>query len=133
PVLFLRVAQEETVLGGHALGPGTHVAVSPLMTHREPALYPEPLVFRPSRWEDASVGPYDYLPFGAGPRLCLGAGFAGQALRMVLPLILQRFEPELLPGARIDAKVHGITMGPARSLPIRLRAIDDAGRGAIAS
>jgi cytochrome P450 len=132
PVLFLRVAQEATVLGAHALGPGTHVALSPLMTHREPSLYPEPLSFRPSRWDDASVGPYDYLPFGAGPRLCLGAGFANQALRMVLPLILQRFEPELLPNARIDPKVRGITMGPANELPIRLRAIGSTARTVLA-
>src|SRR5256885_1285423 len=62
--------------------------------------------------------------YGAGPRLCIGMGFAAQALRIVLPMLLSRFRFELVDGARVSRKVQGITMGPRHGLPVRVLARD---------
>jgi cytochrome P450 len=59
------------------------------------------------------------MPFGAGPRTCIGAGFANQVLRIVLPMLLQRFRFALQDGASVSTKVRGITMGPAGALPMK--------------
>jgi cytochrome P450 len=120
PYLFIRVAQAGFQLGDHELPAGAGCILSPLMTHRQPEIYSDPLRFDPERWTRISPSPYEYLPFGAGPRLCIGMGFAAQALRVVLPRILSRFKVELADGAKISRKVQGITMGPRHGLPVRL-------------
>lgn len=69
----------------------------------------------------ASPGPYAYLPFGAGPRMCIGAAFASQVLRIVLPMILQ-YHRFTLPssGVTLKLRTQGITMVPAPAIPITL-------------
>jgi cytochrome P450 len=120
PYMFIRVAQEGFELAGHALPKESAFIVSPLITHRQPEVYEDPLRFDPERWTRISPSPYEYLPFGAGPRLCIGMGFAAQALRIVLPRILLRWKVQLAEGAKIARKVQGITMGPRHGLPVRL-------------
>jgi cytochrome P450 len=113
-------------LGGHELPAGAHCILSPLITHRQPEIYANPLRFDPDRWTRISPSPYEYLPFGAGPRLCIGMGFAAQALRIVLPMILGRFKLQLAGDARVSRKVQGITMGPRHGLPMKILPPDAA-------
>lgn len=120
PVLFMRVNRRPVTLGGYTLPAGSKLALSPLSTQRDPTVFPQPGRFRPERWESIHPTPYQYLPFGAGPRMCLGAALATQTLRLMLPMILQRFEPRLTPGAHIDAVVRGITCCPHPGLPVTL-------------
>lgn len=120
PFLFMRETQAPLEVGGHVLPQGAKLLLSPLMTHREEALFSEPLKFKPERWEGATFGPFEYLPFGAGPRMCLGATFAHQVLRLVLATVLRRHRVSLVAGARVEARCHGITMGPKGRLPMRL-------------
>jgi cytochrome P450 len=94
--------------------------LSPLVTHRLPDLYPEPTRFRPERWQRLQPSLYEYLPFGAGPRMCLGATFAAQEVRLVLALLLQRFRLSLAPGARVATQVRGITLGPKHGLSMHV-------------
>ncbi|HSN99869.1 MAG TPA: cytochrome P450, partial [Candidatus Nanopelagicales bacterium] len=118
PLLLLRMATADAQLGPYPLPPGAGVVLSPLITQRNPDLYPDPDRFRPERWTRLSPGPYEYLPFGAGPRMCLGAGFANLTLRLSLSLILQRFRLSLAHRARISTVIRGITMGPRHGLPM---------------
>jgi cytochrome P450 len=122
PFMFIRQATAGFTLGGHELPANTGFIVSPLITHRQPDIYDSPMRFDPERWSRIAPSPYEYMPFGAGPRLCIGMGFASQALRIVLPMILARFSFELVDGARVSRKVQGITMGPRHGLPVRVRA-----------
>jgi cytochrome P450 len=124
PFVFIRRATAGFELGGHALPEGASIILSPLVTHRLPDVFPEPLRFLPERWERPAPSSFQYLPFGAGPRLCIGAGFANQALRLVLPMLLQRFRFELDPRADVSTKVRGITMGPARGVAMTALARD---------
>lgn len=120
PMLFTRVLAEAAQLGKVSLPAQASVVLSPYVTHRDPALYHRPQRFVPSRWAKIQPTSYEYLPFGAGPRTCLGVGFASQLLRLVLPMIVQRFNFALAPGAVIDRKVRGIVTAPKHGLPMMI-------------
>src|SRR5690606_11373374 len=96
-----RVLAEETELLGHRLPAGTEVLVSIYETHREADVFPDPLRFVPERWETIQPTAYQYNPFSAGPRTCIGAAFATMEIKIVLAMILQRFRMALVP-QRVD-------------------------------
>lgn len=118
PMLFIRVCQHDARLGPYTLPAGSKVVLSPVVTHRDPSLYPEPARFKPERWERLQPTLYEYLPFGAGPRMCIGAAFATLSLRLLLPMILQRYRLRLAFGARISRRVRGNIMGFKHGLPM---------------
>lgn len=124
PILFGRVAASEVELGGRTLPKGANVVISPHATQREPDIYAEPRRFVPERWATLSPTPFEYLPFGAGPRVCIGAAFARQSLRLILATILQRVRFSIVPGARIDYQVRSLALAPKHGLPIRIAAAE---------
>jgi cytochrome P450 len=121
-ILFFRAAEQPFTVGDYHLPAGTRLLTSPFIAHRSPDLYPAPARFDPSRWEHLNPTPYEYLPFGAGPRLCIGAQFAAQAMRIALAVILSRFRFEMVPRARLDRAVRGITLGAKNGIMMRLTA-----------
>jgi cytochrome P450 len=114
---------EPARLGPYSLRKGTTVVLSHYVTHHMPDLYPQPERFLPDRWRSINPSPYAYLPFGAGPRMCVGATFAMQTLKIALAVILQRFRLEVVPDARIDRQVT-TTLWPRHGLPMRLHRQD---------
>lgn len=103
PVLWWsRISTSAFRLGPYDLPCGTRVIHSAFVTHRIPALYPQPNRFLPGRWRASSPGPYEYLPFSAGPRMCLGSTFAMTEMKLVLATILQRCRLALPAGTRVD-------------------------------
>ena len=106
-------------LGPFALTHGARVINSHYLTHHLPELYPEPERFRPERWKQLDPNQYEYLPFSAGPRTCIGAAFATQFLKVSLSMLLQRFRFAVVPGTRIDRIVR-ITMQPRGGLPMSI-------------
>ncbi len=82
--LITRQAAEDDDIEGLRVPAGSLVIVSPYVVQRRAALWPEPDRFRPERFLEAAPQRFAYLPFGAGPRLCIGQGFA----RLEGPLIL---------------------------------------------
>lgn len=126
PMLFMRVASGDAPLGPHTVPKGTTVVLSPLVTHRDPGRFPEPAKFKPERWESTQPGAYEYLPFGVGARMCLGAPLANVVLRVLLPMVLQRFRLELVPDADVSRAMHGIALAPKHGLPMVLKPRDDS-------
>jgi cytochrome P450 len=63
---------------------------------------------------------FAYLPFGAGPRTCIGSSFALQEATIVLSVLIRRFDLELLPGIKVWP-LQRITLRPANGLPMRIR------------
>lgn len=122
-----RIAAEDTELGGQPIPRGTELISSGYHTQRMADIYPEPRRFLPARWERLEPGPYAYSPFGAGPRMCIGASFALMEVKLVLAVILQRFRLALPPRQRVDRDIT-ITMRPKRGLPMRVWRQDRAFR-----
>jgi cytochrome P450 len=118
-----RVATEPFRLGPYALPSGTAVIVSQYETHRDPRIYPDPPRFRPERWCTAAPTAYEYMPFSAGPRTCLGASYAMAEMKLVLGVLLQRCRFELPAGARID-RGGLLLLEPRGGLPVRIRKRD---------
>ena len=118
PVPFtIRATQRDLAMGPVEVPKNTRVLCSHYLTHHMPELYPEPERFRPERWQSIEPNQYEYMPFSAGPRVCIGASFAFQVLKVSLAMMLQRFRFSMVPGTRID-RVIRITMAPREGLPM---------------
>ncbi len=102
---------------GHSLPAGTWVMLSPYVTQRMPEVFPNPRRFQPERWLTIHPSSYEFMPFSAGPRYCIGASLAMMQLKTSLAILLQRFQFQLLPGARVD--VAGMnSIRPKNGLPM---------------
>ena len=123
PVPFLsRQALGPDRLGDVAVRPRSLVVVAPWVVHRHRLLWEEPELFEPERFAPdrrALVPRFGYLPFGAGPRICIGAGFAMQEAVIALAMIVQRFRFRLIADAEVEP-VAWITLRPSHGLPMRL-------------
>lgn len=91
--LIVRQARDADEICGWKVAPGTVVSVSPWVLHRHRAYWREPELFDPSRFTPGAVPPgrYSYMPFGAGPRICVGAQFALTEAVLVLARLVQKF------------------------------------------
>ncbi|HAA27885.1 MAG TPA: cytochrome P450 [Cyanobacteria bacterium UBA8553] len=118
-----RVTSKPTELGGYALPEGTEVFVSIYQTHHMPELYAEPEVFNPQRWETIEPSMFEYVPFSAGSRTCIGAAFALIEMKIVLAMLLQRYRLEFVPKVDVD-RVGVIVMEPKYGLPMTVHQQD---------
>jgi cytochrome P450 len=118
-----RVVAEPAQAGPYDLPVGTTVIVSQYETHRDPRVFPDPQRFRPERWGPTAPTAYEYIPFSAGPRACLGASYAMAEMKLVLGVLLQRCRFELPAGARID-RGGLLLLEPRGGLPVWIRQRD---------
>jgi cytochrome P450 len=106
-----RVSATDLEFHGYYIPAGTRVVYSIYLTHRHPDYWPEPDRFNPERFApDFRPAPYTFLPFGGGPRNCIGAAFAQVEVKVVLAQILQNFDLKL-----VGKSVHphmGATLEP---------------------
>jgi cytochrome P450 len=123
-------------LCGVAIKPGALVVVAPYVLHRHRSLWNRPDVFDPSRFLGGAreaIDRYAYLPFGAGPRICIGATFAMQEATLVLASIMKIFTLELARGHAVWPMLR-VTLRPEGGLPMIVRRRDAdiliTGRGA---
>jgi cytochrome P450 len=108
---------------GYAIPANTRVMYSIYLSHRDAALWPEANCFRPERFDRSqrpAQPPFTYVPFGGGPRNCIGAAFAQVEAKVILARILQSFDLTLVPqkvrpymGATLEPR-PGVTMRIAR-------------------
>ena len=101
------------VLAGHRLPAGTLVfpAISLVQTS---AAFPDAEEFRPERFLDGSPPPYTFIPFGGGPRRCIGASFATMEMKTVLRTVLERVELHAADRRPEKPRVHHVTQIPSR-------------------
>ena len=123
PAPFLsRAAIADDEIGGHRIDAGTVVTVAPYVLHRHHSLWSEPDAFRPERFLPEARGVIDrfaYLPFGAGPRVCIGASFALQEAVIVLASIVRAIRLDLVRGHVVEP-IHRITLRPRNGLRMQL-------------
>ena len=117
-VLAGRTATAETTLGGYAIRQGADLMVSPYVLHRNPAVFPDPERFDPERFtaeREKELPRYAYLPFGAGPRVCIGNSFAMMEAQLILATVAQRFRLHLAADQRVELNPQ-ITLSPLDGL-----------------
>ena len=123
PAGFLtRVAREDDALSGVPVRAGMTVILPIHAMHRHRRLWEAPDAFDPDRFlPERSAGRhrYAYLPFGGGPRICIGAGLALQEARMLLAAFLARYSVALPPGFAPRPQMW-FTLRPAGGMPLRL-------------
>ena len=115
------IAAEE-VLGRH-IPAGSTVLIVPWLLHRKPSLWENPSRFEPERFlpERSAVRPrFAYIPFGAGPRVCIGAAFAMEEALLILATIAQRYRLHLKPGHPVEP-LGLITLRPRYGLRMLLQ------------
>ncbi|HEX9943597.1 MAG TPA: cytochrome P450 [Thermoanaerobaculia bacterium] len=114
---------EPVSIGGYPVPAGSGVLVSQWVTHRDPRFFPDPLSFRPERWSasfEAQFPRMAYFPFGGGPRICIGMGFAWMEGILLLATLGRRWTMRLVPGHRIEPFPR-ITLRPKSGVPVTLR------------
>ena len=117
-----RRAVRDTMVGGQPLTAGSIVLVSLWNLHRHPAFWEQPERFNPDRFAGDRTGSdhhVAFLPFGSGPRTCVGNHFAMVEGVLLLALIAQRYELTLLPGQRVEMEL-AVTLRPRHGLPMVL-------------
>jgi cytochrome P450 len=114
------IAADEVL--GHRIPAGAEVLIMPWLLHRKPSLWEKPDRFDPERFapERAAARPrFAYIPFGAGPRICIGAAFAMAEATLILATIAQRYRLHLKPGFPVEPQGL-ITLRPRYGLQMRL-------------
>jgi cytochrome P450 len=118
-----RRTAEDMSIAGYAVPAGTRVMYSIYLSHRDKDLWPDPERFNPERFErghDDKRPPLTYVPFGGGPRNCIGASFAQVEAKVVLSRIMQKFDLQLLNADKVRPYM-GATLEPRPGVLMRVR------------
>lgn len=116
-----RCCAEDVHVAGYDLPKGTTVLVAPYLLHRDARWWSRPLEFDPDRWRSEALSEYPlkgmgpngaYVPFGAGPRVCIGTGFAMMEATLLLATVARGVELRLKPGAAPPKPRALITLRP---------------------
>jgi cytochrome P450 len=109
PFWFLnRTAHGPDEIGGYPIPAGAQILLCPYATHRHPDIWTVPEAFRPERFEPEAIAArprHSYLPFGTGPRMCIGRHLALMEMQLILAMVAQRYRPRLAPGFFVDPKI----------------------------
>ena len=112
---IFREALEEMTIDGYRVPRGASMLISPYTLHRRPEYFPQPEVFDPARFSperEKQLPRYAYIPFGAGPRICIGNHFALMEGQLLIATIMQQARLSLVPGQQI-------VPDPVRNLALR--------------
>jgi cytochrome P450 len=117
-----RVAVRDDVIGGVRIRAGTTVAILIHGVHNHPGVWPEPRGFNPARFLPEAPPPaakQALMPFGAGRRMCIAAGFASMEATLIVASVAQRCQLDLIPQPVIRRQ-NTFTGGPEGALWMRL-------------
>jgi len=118
-----RSAEADDQIAGYHIPAGSIVIVSPYVTHRDPSLWPAPDTFDPRRFAAAhkeTLPRYAYFPFGGGPHLCIGAGFAMMEATLLIAAIARTLRLDAAPGRTVTPDAL-VTLRPRTGLWMTVR------------
>jgi cytochrome P450 len=116
-IIERRVIRDDEA-GGFHLPAGSAVVIAPYALHRHPSFWNDPEKFDPSRFEQPP--PDAYIPFGAGPRFCIGREFAMLEAQVITAMVLQAFSLQPFPGHQVEPW-PGITLRSRHGLLMTVR------------
>jgi cytochrome P450 len=117
-----REALADCEIAGYYVPAGTTVYVSPWVIHRDPRWFDDPQAFRPERWSGnlaRQLPRFAYMPFGGGPRICIGNRFAMTEVMLILAKVAQQFRLEWQRDRPVQPK-PSITLRPGGGVWVRL-------------
>ena len=117
-----RRTEEPLQIGQYLLPAGSHIVLSQWVTHRDPRWFTDPERFNPDRWSEESASKlprFAYFPFGGGPRVCIGAGFAMMEATLLLATIAQRYRMRLATDHPVKL-LASITLRPRNGVFVKL-------------
>jgi cytochrome P450 len=117
-----RVAQGADEVGGYRVPAGADVMISPYTLHRHPGFWPDPDQFRPERFATSAAVTthrYAYIPFGAGPRVCVGSHLGMMEATLIAAMVAREFRFELAAGARPQPEAM-LSLRVRGGLPVRV-------------
>ncbi|MFP3853646.1 MAG: cytochrome P450 [Anaerolineales bacterium] len=121
--IIARQSISEVPIGNYTLPEGARVFISAWGLHRDPSLFEDPLIFRPERFgenQSADRHKYAFIPFGGGPRICIGNAFAMMEAQLILATMVSQVEIELAPDQNI-APEPLVTLRPRDPIPISMQ------------
>jgi len=119
-----RALTADTELGGYQLTKGSVVLIPPYIVHRDPRWWRAAEQFDPTRFSaenEPNIPKFAYLPFGGGPRICIGNHFALMEAQILLSMIVSRFELRHAPKATV-VPLRQVTTHPQYGLPMTVQA-----------
>ncbi|XP_029801599.1 cytochrome P450 3A19-like [Suricata suricatta] len=129
-----RVCKKDVEISGVFIPKGTVVMVPTYTLHRDPSLWPEPNEFHPERFNKKnkdSINPYIYLPFGTGPRNCIGMRFAVMNMKFAIVRLLQNFSFKPCKETQIPLKLTAQALiQPEKPIVLKVELRDGSVNGA---
>ncbi len=120
--VIVREAADDDEIDGYHIPGGSLVLVSPYITQRHPALWEHPETFDPERFTPEHTerrSRYAYLPFSAGPRICLGGNFAMLEAALVLAMVIRQYRLQLVPGHPVEPSTD-VKTWPLHGMPMTI-------------
>lgn len=117
-----RRADKADTIGGYDIKAGSLIYISPYLMHRHPTYWPDPERYDPGRFapeQPAQQARFAYLPFGGGPRQCIGNRLAMLEALLTVATVAQRYRLRLVPGHPVDTKMQ-ITTSPRYGLKMTI-------------
>jgi len=126
---MFRVMTQDTEYKGYRIPAGYVIAIAPASTHHDPAIWTDPAKFEPERFErgEHKKQPFTFIPFGGGPRLCLGQNFAMTEMRIILAQLVRNYNWEVLPDQDLTPRMFP-SPTPKKGMKIRFAKRDESER-----
>lgn len=120
---FPRRVMSTTTVSGYQLPPGTVLIGNIYQAHQQPDLYPNPKQFRPERFLERKFSAYEFVPFGGGSRVCIGAALAMFEMKLTLATTLLHYQMDLADDEPEFPKRQGILFPPARGVRFQIQKV----------
>jgi cytochrome P450 len=121
PIVLRRLTEPLTV-GGVDCAAGDVVGIALYALHFNPDIWTDPNLFRPERFLDSRISPFEFAPFGGGHRRCIGAAFANSELSIAIATIMKTLELRMPARDRTRPAPRGVARGiavaPAREVAL---------------
>jgi cytochrome P450 len=118
PILPMRQVREPFEFLGYTLPPKTLLSIATIRLHQREDIYPAPHDFSPERFQSRTFTPFEYMPFGGGPRRCIGAEFAMYEMKIVLATLLGDYRLSLASAAPVRDARRGLVLAPSGGVPM---------------